>query len=118
MTETKLNYAEFKSRQEEERQVKSSRVRCWGVAIWHLLPLPFIPSIVYATKTGKWVPTAVATGVAAVGVPLAVVDFGLTCGLVAPATSAIMLINQVKEDRRRQQFIGPEEADVAYFSRF
>ena len=118
MTKTKLNYSEYKQKEEEQRQVKSSRVRCWGVAVWHLLPLPFIPSIVYATKTGKWLPTIVATGVAGVGVPLAVVDMGLTAGIVAPAASAIMLINQVKEDRRKQQFLGPEEADVAYFSNF
>ena len=28
-----------------------------------------------------------------------------------------MIINQVKDDRRRQQFIGPEEADMAAFSK-
>ena len=54
---------------------------------------------------------------AVVGVPLAVVDMGITAGLLAPITSAVMIVNQVKDDRRRQGFIGPEEADVAYFSR-
>jgi hypothetical protein len=28
-----------------------------------------------------------------------------------------MIINQVKDDRRRQQFISPEEADMAAFAK-
>ena len=109
-------YSAALSAGEEFRQVKSARVRCWGVALGHLF-LPPVASIVYATKTEKWAPTLVATGVAVVGIPLAMADMGLTAAVAAPVTSALMTINQIKDDRKRKQFVGPEEADVAYFSR-
>lgn len=112
----KKTFAEYQKEKEQLRQTKSARVRCWGVAVSHLF-LPPIASIVYAVKTGKWTGTLVATGVGVVGIPLAVVDFGVTAAIAAPITSAAMIINQVKDDRRRQQFIGPEEADMAYFAR-
>jgi hypothetical protein len=101
---------------EDLRQVKSSRVRAWAVATGHILLAP-LASVVYCTKTEKWTPFFVGTGMAVVGIPLAVIDMGVTSGILAPITSAAMIINQVKDDRRRQGFIGPEEADVAYFSR-
>ena len=116
MTEQAKDYAAYKKEVEEMRQVKSARVRCWGVAVSHLF-VPPIASIIYATKTGKWAPTLVATGIGVVGIPLMMVDLGITIGVVAPVTSAAMLINQVKDDRRRQQFIGPEQADMAYFAK-
>lgn len=116
MTDETNKYVEYKKEVEQVRQVKSARVRCWGVALSHLF-VPPIASIIYATKTGKWAPTLVATGVGVVGVPLMAVDLGITLGVVAPVTSAAMLINQVKDDRRRQQFIGPEQADMAYFAK-
>ena len=116
MTEQTKDYATYKKEMEEMRQIKSARVRCWGVALSHLF-VPPIVSIVYATKTGKWAPTLVATGVGVVGIPLMAVDLGITLGVVAPVTSAAMIINQVKDDRRRQQFIGPEQADMAYFAK-
>lgn len=101
---------------EDFRIVKSSRVRCWGVIVSHIL-LPPVASVVYSAKTENWAPTAIATGVAVIGIPMAVFDAGLTFGIVAPVTSAAMIVNQVKDDRKRAKFIGPEEADVAYFSR-
>ena len=101
---------------EDFRQVKSSRVRCWGVVLGHLFMAP-IASIVYSTKTERWAPTLVATGVAVVGAPLMVLDAGLTTGIVAPVTSMVMTVNQIKEDRKRKGFMGPEQADVAYFTR-
>ena len=116
MTKQAKDYAAFKKEEEQMRQIKSSRVRCWGVALSHCI-LPPISSVVYATKTGKWAPTLVATGVGVIGIPLMAVDLGITLGVVAPVTSAAMIINQVKEDRRRQQFIGPEQADMAYFAK-
>lgn len=112
----KASFAEMQARQEEQRQVKSSRVRCWGVALSHFVLAP-VASIVYSAKTGKWTPTLVATGAAVVAVPVAAIDMGITLTFVPPITSAVMIINQVKEDRRRQAFTGPEEADMAYFSK-
>ena len=116
MTEEKLSYSEYKAKAEEERQIKSARVRCWGVALSHFLLAP-VASVVYGAKTGKWTPTMVATGAAVVGVPLAAIDMGLTFAFAPPIASTVMIINQVKEDRRRQQFFGPEQADMAYFAR-
>ena len=110
------NQAKQSRRQEKARQVKSSRVRCWGVAVSHFF-LPPLASIVYASKTGRWAPTIVATGVGVVGIPLAIVDMGITACIAAPLTSAAMIINQVKDDRRRQKFIGPEEADAIFFAK-
>ena len=110
------DYLEYKKEMEHVRQIKSARVRCWGIALSHFLIAP-LASVVYATKTGKWAPTMIATGAAVVAVPIAAVDYGITLSLAPPITSAVMLINQVKDDRRRQQFIGPEQADMAYFAK-
>ena len=101
---------------EDFRQVKSSRVRCWGVVLGHLLCAP-VASVLYSVKTEKWAPTVVATGLAAVGVPLAILDAGVTATIAAPVTSMVMTVNQIKEDRKRKGFVGPQEADVAYFTR-
>ena len=116
MTEQTKDYATYKKEVEEMRQIKSARVRCWGVAVSHFFLAP-LASVIYATKTGKWAPTLVATGVGVVGIPMMAIDLGVTLGIAAPVTSAAMLINQVKDDRRRQQFIGPEQADMAYFAK-
>ena len=117
MTEEKLSYSEYKAKAEEERQIKSARTRCWGVALSHFILAP-VASIAYGVKVGKWAPTLTATGVALVATPVAMIDYGITFTLVPPITSAVMIINQVKDDRRRQQLIGPEQADAAYFARF
>ncbi len=101
---------------EDFRQIKSSRVRCWGVVLAHFFMAP-VASVVYSAKTERWAPTLAATGVFAVGVPLVVVDAGLTATLAAPVTSIVMTVNQVKEDRKRKGFVSPEQADAAYFSR-
>jgi len=100
---------------ENFRQIKSSRVRSWGAVVGHII-LPPVASAVYCSKTEKWAPFFIGTGVAVVGIPLAVIDMGITAGVFAPIASAAMIVNQVKDDRRRQGFIGPEEADVEYFS--
>ena len=84
MTTTTTDYAEFKVRKEEARQVNSARVRCWGVALGHFI-LPPVASVAYAVKTGKWAPTLVATGAAIVATPLAVVDLGITL-MVVPSS--------------------------------
>ena len=101
---------------EDFRQVKSSRVRGWGVVLGHVL-CPPVASVVYATKTEKWAPALAATAVAVVGAPLAMMDMGLTLSIAAPVTSVVMTLNQVKADRKSKGFMGPEQADVAYFSR-
>ena len=116
MTTSTTDYAEFKARKEEARQINSARVRCWSVVLGHFI-LPPLSSVAYAVKTGKWAPTLIATGTAVITAPLAALDMGVTMTVVPPLTSAVMIINQVKDDRRRQQFISPEEADMAAFAK-
>ena len=117
MTQEKLSYGEFRARAEEERQLKTARTRCWGVALAHFVMAP-VASVAYSAKIGKWAPTLVSTGIAVVAVPVAAIDAGFTLALAPPITSAVMIINQIKDDRKRLQFISPEEADMAYFARF
>ena len=109
MTTTTSNY-------QEVVDLKRARVRCWGVGISHFFLAP-VASVVYAAKTDNWLPTAIATGVFVVGMPLALFDIGITAGIVAPATSAIMFINKTQESRRKLGIISAEEADAKLFTR-
>ncbi|MEL0332188.1 MAG: hypothetical protein VW982_08240, partial [Candidatus Poseidoniales archaeon] len=63
----------------------------------------------------NWLPTAVATGVAVVGIPLAVIDLGITTAIAAPVTSAAMLSGKVQEARRKKGIFIPEEAEAKLF---
>ena len=91
--------------------LKRAKTRCWGIYISHLFLAP-VASCVYAAKTNNWLPTAVATGIAVIGLPLAVIDIGITTGIVAPVTSAVMLSNKVLESRRKKGIMMPEEAEA------
>ena len=96
---------------QETIDLKRAKTRCWGIYLSHLFLAP-VASCVYAAKTNNWLPTAVATGIAVVGLPLAVFDIGITTGLVAPVTSAVMLSNKVQEARRKKGIMMPEEAEA------
>jgi len=100
---------------QETIDLKRAKTRCWGIWVSHLFLAP-VASCVYAAKTNNWLPTAVATGVAVVGLPLAVIDLGITTGLVAPITSAVMLSNKVQESRRKKGILLPEEAEAALYN--
>ena len=97
------------------QDLKRAKTRCWGIWVSHLFLAP-VASIVYAAKTDNWLPTAVATGVAVIGIPLAVIDLGLTAGVAAPVTSAAMLAGKVQEARRKQGLFIPEEAEAKLYS--
>ena len=97
------------------QDLKRAKTRCWGIWISHLFLAP-VASCVYAAKTNNWLPTAIATGVAAVGVPLAIVDLGITAAIAAPVTSAAMLTGKVCEARRKRGIILPEEAEAKLFN--
>ena len=97
------------------QDLKRAKTRCWGIWVSHFLLAP-VASIVYAAKTDNWLPTAVATGVALVGVPLAVIDLGITTAIAAPITSAAMLTGKVTEARRKQGLFIPEEAEAKLYS--
>ena len=98
------------------KDLKRAKTRCWGIWVSHFFLAP-IASVVYAAKTENWLPTAVATGVAVVGVPLAVIDLGITTCIVAPVTSAAMLAGKVQEARRKQGLFIPEEAEAKLYQK-
>ena len=95
-------------------ELKQARTRCWGIWLSHLVCAP-IASVVYAAKTENWLPTICATGVAVVGIPLAMIDLGITSAIIAPVTSAGMLVSKVTESRRKQDVYFPEAADKKYY---
>ena len=98
----------------EVTDMKRAKTRCWGIWVSNALLAP-VASIVYGAKTNNWLPTAVATGVAVVGLPLAIIDLGLTTGVVAPITSAAMLTAKVQEARRKRGIMLPEQAEAALY---
>ena len=98
----------------EYKELNRAKTRCWGIWISHLLLAP-VASCVYAAKTNNWLPTAVATGVAVIGLPLAVMDLGFTTGVAAPITSAAMLTGKVCEARRKRGVLMAEEAEQRIF---
>jgi uncharacterized membrane protein YccF (DUF307 family) len=99
---------------QETIDLKRAKTRCWGIWCSHIFFAP-IASVVYAAKTQNWLPTAVATGVAVVGIPLAVIDLGITTAIAAPITSAAMLSGKVQEARRKKGIFIPEEAEAKLF---
>ena len=95
--------------------LKRAKTRCWGIWLGHLACAP-VASIVYSAKTQNWLPCLLGTGIAIVGVPLAVLDLGITAGVVAPVTSAVMLSNKVQEARRKRNIMLPEEAEAKLYN--
>ena len=93
---------------------KRAKTRCWGVWVSHLFLAP-VASLVYCAKTSNWVPFAVGSGIAVVGLPLAVIDIGITSGIIAPVTSAAMISSKIQEARRKRGIILPEEAEAKLF---
>ena len=94
-----------------ERDVKQAAVRQVVCGFTHALFGPGA-SIYYSAKTGYWLPTLAATGSFFVAVPLALVDFGFTAAVAPPTVSALMVITQSQEKRRRLGITMPEQADA------
>ena len=111
-----MDYKDFMAQKAEVAALKQARVRVWGVVVSHLVAAP-ISSVVYAIKTENWVPTLVATGVGIVGIPLAVIDAGITAGVLAPVSSAALFIRRGLKKREEFQFLTPEQADLALFEK-
>ena len=93
-----------------ENDVKLAAVR-QGIAGFVTIMTGPIGSIVYGAKTGYWVPTLAATGVAVAGIPLALLDFGMTSLLGAPICSTIVLCTASNDRRRKLGIQMPYEAD-------
>ena len=100
---------------QETIDLKRAKTRCWGIWLSHFFLAP-VASGVYAAKTNNWLPFGIATGVAVIGLPLAIVDLGITTAIAAPITSAAMLSGKVCEARRKRGIIIPEEAEAKLFN--
>ena len=100
---------------QEQIDLKRAKTRCWGIWLSHFFMAP-VASAVYSAKTNNWAPFGIATGVAVIGLPLAVIDLGITSAIVAPVTSAAMLCGKVQEARRKKGFFIPEEAEAALYN--
>ena len=96
---------------EQIGDLKLARVRQGLNGLGHFISGP-IASVYYGAKTGYWVPTLAATGVAVVAVPVAVVDFGFTLAVVPPLTSCLMMCSKSSEKRRQLGILMPEQADA------
>ena len=100
---------------ERVNDAKQARVRLGIAWLTHLFTIAPVASIVYATKTGNWVPTLAATGVAVVGVPLAALDLGFTLAVAPPVTSAVLLTTATTSKRNKLGIIDPLQADSIYY---
>ena len=93
------------------RDVKSAAVRQVLCGFSHAFFGP-IASVYYSAKVGNWIPTAAATGIAVLSVPVVLIDFGFTLAVAPPITSALLVITDSKEKRRKLGIVMPEEADA------
>jgi len=109
-----MDYEEYQNKKIQISEAKQAAVRCWAVVIGHLFIAP-ISSIYYSAKTNYWKPTWIATGVAGIAIPLAMVDAGITLSFAPPITSAAMIIANTTEKRRKLKLFGPEQADHVQF---
>jgi hypothetical protein len=111
-----MDYKDYMAAKAEVAALKQARVRVWGVVASHIVLAP-VASVVYAIKTENWVPTLVGTGVAVVGIPLALIDLGITASIIAPVASASLFIKKALHKRNEFQFLTPEQADMALFEK-
>lgn len=96
---------------EQIKDIKLASVRQGMNGLFHFLLSP-VASFYYGSKTGYWKPTLIATGVAVIGVPLAVIDAGFTFAVAPPITSCLMMCNKSSEKRRQLGILMPEQADA------
>lgn len=96
--------------------IGQARNRIWAMILLHLLFSP-LGSAVYCGKQNNWLPFAAGTGIFVLGLPLAIVDLGLTAFILAPVASCLMLANKTTESRRLLGVFGPEQADALQFAK-
>ena len=96
--------------------IQTARNRIWAMILLHLLFSP-LGSAVYCGKQNNWLPFAAGTGIFVLGLPLAIIDLGITAFILAPVASCLMLANKTTESRRRLGIFGPEQADELQFAK-
>jgi hypothetical protein len=111
-----MDYQEHLKKVQEINEIKQARVRGYGVCLTHFFLAP-VASVYYAVSTNYWKPFLFASGVAALGVPVALVDYGLTLAIAPPVTSAAMVLANTNEKRRKLEIISPDQADAMMFAK-
>ena len=94
-----------------QKEVKLAAVRQVICGFSHGLFGP-LSSLYYGCRTGYFIPTLAATGVFALSVPVALIDFGFTAAVAPPITSAALFISKSGEARRKMKISVPEQADA------
>ena len=91
---------------------KMAAVRLWAMWIGHLAFAPG-SSLYYTARTGYWMPFALGTALGIFGLPLMIIDFGLTAFILAPVASALAIQTKTKECRRKLNVEYPEDVEVS-----
>ena len=99
---------------QEAKLANTARNRIWAIVFLHILCSP-VGSAVYSGKQGNWLAFGAGTGLFIVGLPLAIVDLGLTAFILAPVASCRILANKGTESRRRLGIFAPEQADALVY---
>ena len=92
----------------EDKQLAA--VRLWAMWVGHAAFAP-ASSLYYSARTKYWLPFLVGTGLGIFGLPLMIIDFGLTAFILAPVASAVAMQTKVKEKRRELGVEYPEEVE-------
>ena len=96
--------------------IQSAKTRVWAIIILHLLCSP-LGSAIYSGKQGNWTAFAAGTGIFVIGLPLMVLDLGITAFILAPVVSVLILANRATESRRKLGVYGPEQAEMLMYTK-
>ena len=115
VTSQRLNYKEFKAKQKQICDIKSSAVRCTPMWLLHLT-FPPIVSLAYCSKMGHWKPVIAASAVACLTIPLDIAGTAVLTAVFPPIVSAGMITSKVKKSREDLGIVMPEEADERMYN--
>lgn len=111
-----MDYTEYLKAQDDIRELKSARARCWASWVFTLGAGVF-GSVFRSYQLKNWKPTMIATAVAVPCLGLATIDSGLTFTLLPPLTAGAAFTMNTQTARKKLQFITPEQADAALFEK-
>ena len=114
LTANQLDYSEFKEKKRNIEDLRAAKSRCWSSWLW-CLGAGAIGSVIRSSQTGNWKPTLVATGVAAICLPVAAVDMGLTFATIPPITAGAMFTSKAMSSRKRFGIVIPQEAEAKLY---
>ena len=111
-----MDYSEYLKSQQEVKDLRVARSRCWSAWCW-CIGLGAFGSVIRSFQTKNWQPTLIATAVAVPCACLGVVDAGATLTVVPPITAGAMFTANATSARKRMGFVSPEQADAALFEK-